>query len=143
MGVAVFIVAATASHGDVGVDAGASSDAGASLSTSILLPGSGSFDGILDPGNGDSRDVFRFQGSWSDLVSVSLSQSGAGGGHVKLKGPSGETLGEAGSLIGDVPLSDNGTYEIDVEQTNQGVTNYVLGLVQGPDPEPCRPTCVS
>lgn len=131
-----------------GGDGGTTQDAGSSVNTSIPVPGP-CFGGTLQASGGilDKRDTYRFDGEAGEPITLSLAITTNAPVTLALTSPSGETiLTLATGAVEEVNLTETGVWSlglsIPLSSTDVVSTTYLVGLTDGPNPNPCRPTCL-
>lgn len=91
-------------------------------------------------------DAWTFEASALDIVTYSFAVDATAIGVLEILGPDGTTVagpvasGEAGQFI----ATSTGTYAVRTASfASSENTDYVVGLVVGPDPSTCRPYCLA
>lgn len=131
--------------GDTDGDAGTGGDAGATPADGIATEGP-CIDGTLS--SPTDSDVYVFQATEGEHVALSLADANRDGVFVNLTAPSGALLAQVGvGELRDVSLNETGQWLIRVDlpgRTPAQTAAYLAGLtVNGPEPQPCKPTCVT
>lgn len=126
-------------------DAGTDRDAGGDAPSGIPTEGpclSGTLDSDTDP-----RDVYLFSAKEDDRVALSLAQAAIAPARLTLVSPAeGEIAEIRDGEFTDVQLNATGQYQVVAELVGRPAmleVDYLVGLtINGPEPPPCRPTCL-
>lgn len=125
-------------------DEGGDGDAGDSPSEATPLPRICQA-GYLSPKRGDTADVYSFQIGEGKHLGLSLIQVGSTPLELELISPAGEVVTSiSDGSFEDVTIDQAGTWYLSFQTaSSDDPVAYIGGItINGPEPPPCRPTCI-